>query len=244
MRLKGKKAVVTGANRSIGRAIAIAFAKEGADVLISYRSDQEGAKETVAQIITLGQKAKAVYADFSQLEDTKLFFDESLDFLGQIDLFVNNAGGYDTTEFLAQDPKVFSQILQVGVTTPMILTQMVARQMVDKAINGSIINISSISGLRPYPNRVAHSTAKAALNMLTKNSALELGKFNIRVNAIAPGYTPYNSSKEDLVPESIVLKRNGTPEDQANAAVFLASEDASWITGHVMVVDGGDTLSS
>ncbi|GAB4232796.1 MAG: hypothetical protein Tsb0021_11560 [Chlamydiales bacterium] len=126
---------------------------------------------------------------------------------------------------------------------PMLLTQMVARQMVEKKIKGSIINISSISGLRPYQNRAAHSTAKAALIMLTKSCTLELGKFNIRVNAIAPGSTPYDSSGEGFVTEGIPLVRTGTPKDQANAAaVFLASDDSSWMTGHTMVVDGGQSL--
>ena len=243
MKLKGKKAIITGANRSIGKAIAVAFAKEGADALISYRSDEEGASKTVAFIEKLGRQAKAVYADFSQFEDIKLFFDEAVDFLGQVDLLVNNAAGYDTSDFLNLNPDDFNQLLQIGVAAPMLLTQMVAHQMVGRGVGGSIINISSISGLRPFQNRVAHSTAKAALNMLTKSCALELGKFNIRINAIAPGSTPYDSSKEGFAIEGIPLIRAGTPEDQANAAVFLASEDSAWMTGQVMVVDGGHILS-
>jgi len=241
--LKRNVRSVSGANRSIGKAIAIAFAKEGVDVLISYRSDEDGASKTVASIEELGRQAKAVYADFSQFENVDLFFDEAVDFLGEVDLLVNNAAGYNTSDFLNLNPDDFNRLLHVGVTAPMRLTQMVARQMVDKSIGGSIINISSISGLRPYQNRAAHSTAKAALNMLTKSCALELGKFNIRVNAIAPGSTPYDSSEEGFITEGIPLNRTGTPEDQADAAVFLASDDSSWMTGHVIVVDGGHTLS-
>ena len=243
MKLKGKKAIVTGANRSIGRAIAIAFAKEGADVLISYRSDEEGAKRTVAAIESLGRKANAVYANFSQLENVKDFFNHSLDFLGQVDLLVNNAATYDTTDFLNLETEDFSESLQVGVVVPMLLTQMTARQMVEKGIRGSIINISSITGVRPYPNRTALSATKSALNMLTQNCALELGEFHIRVNAIAPGSTPYDNSAEGSVMEGIPLLRTGTPEDQANAAVFLVSDDSSWMTGQVLVVDGGHSLS-
>jgi len=241
MKLKGKKAIVTGANRSIGQAIATSFAREGANVFISYRSDKDGAEKTVTSIEELGCKAKAVYADFSELEAVQAFFNQALDFLGQVDLLVNNAAGYDTSDFLSLDVKDFNQLLQVSVTTPMLLTQLIARQMVDRNIAGSIINVSSISGVRSYPNRAAHSTAKAALNMLTQSTALELAKFNIRVNAIAPGETPYESIDE--VSNHIPLLRVGKPQDQANAAVFLASDDSSWMTGQVMVIDGGQSLS-
>lgn len=243
MKLRGKKAIVTGANRSIGQAIAVAFANEGADVLISYRSDEEGANKTIAAIKEVGRHAEALYADFSDFDSIHQFFEQAIKSLGQIDILVNNAAGYDTTELLKLNPHDFNHLLQIGVTAPMLLTQMTAKQMIEKGIQGSIINISSISGVRPYENRTAHASAKAALNMLTKSSALELGKHNIRVNAIAPGSTPYSSSAEGFVNEGIPLGRSGTPEEQANAAVFLASNDSSWMTGHIMVVDGGHTLS-
>lgn len=242
MRLKGKKAIVTGANRSIGQAIAVEFARQGADVVVSYRSDEAGAIKTIEAVEKLGQKGKAIYVDFSKEESAQAFFDQSLDFLKKVDILVNNAAGYDTTEFLGLDKDVFKELLDIGVVAPMLLTQMVSAHMIDNGIDGSIINVSSISGLRPYPNRVAHSTAKAALNMLTKNTALELAKYNIRVNGIAPGATPYDLSDQENLAKSIPLKRVGLPEDQAKAAVFLASDDSSWMTGHIMVIDGGQSL--
>ena len=245
MRLAGKKAIVTGANRSIGRAIAIAFAREGADVLISYRSDKEGATKTVQAIKAHGVLGKAVYADFSHGEAVEQFFKSSLEFLGSIDILVNNAAGYNTTEFLELAACDFEELLKVGVTAPMLLTQLAAKQMIKQKIAGRIINISSISGNRPYPKRVAHSTAKAALNMLTKAMALELAMYNIRVNAIAPGETPYESDENGAktVPSHIPLRRVGLPEDQALAAVFLASDESSWMTGEVLTIDGGQSLS-
>ncbi len=245
MKLKGKKAVITGANRSIGKAIATTFAEHGADVVISYRSDDSGAKDTVQKIQELGRSGKAIYADFSKPENIDLFFNQALGFLEEIEVFVNCAGGYDTTPFLNLELSTFEHLFRVGVTAPMRLTQLVANHMISNNILGSIINISSISGNRPYPNRVAHSTAKAALNMLTESTALELAEYGIRVNAIAPGATPYGNNNDaafSLV-EDIPLKRTGTPVDQANTALFLASEDSSWMTGQIMTIDGGQSLS-
>jgi NAD(P)-dependent dehydrogenase (short-subunit alcohol dehydrogenase family) len=245
MKLSGKKAIVTGANRSIGRAIALTFAKEGADIVISYRSDEKGAKSTIESLQAMGRSGKAVYADFSSLEGVEEFFKEALSFLGSLHILVNNAAGYNTSSFLELDANEFDQLLKIGVTAPMKLTQLAAKQMIEKEIAGHIINISSISGDRPYKNRVAHSTAKAALNMLTKSMALELAPYNIRVNAIAPGATPYESETEEMNTSeySIPLKRMGTPEDQAHAALYLAAAESSWMTGQILTIDGGQSLS-
>jgi len=245
MKLRGKKAIITGANRSIGKGIATTFAEHGADLVISYRSDNFGAIDTVRKAQELHCSAKAIYADFSEPENIDLFFNEALEFLERIDILVNCAGGYDTTPFLELELNTFEHLFRVGVTTSMRLTQLVANHMISNNISGSIINISSISGNRPYPNRVAHSTAKAALNMLTESTALELAEYGIRVNAIAPGATPYSNDDDDAfsLAKDIPLKRTGTPTDQASAALFLASEDSSWMTGQIMTIDGGQSLS-
>ena len=244
MRLKGKKAIVTGANRSIGRAIAQLFAKEGAEVVLSYRSDKNGAEETVQTIQKAGGSARALHADFSAYSGIERFYEASIDALRHVDILVNNAGGYNTLGFFELKPQDFEQLLQVTLMTPFYLSQLVAKGMVDKQTGGNIINISSISGTRPTLNRVAHASGKAALNMLTQTMALELAQYRIRVNAIAPGYTPYEEGAEvDPFTKHIPLRRAGLPTDQASAALFLATEESSWMTGQIITVDGGHSIA-
>ncbi len=244
MKLEGKKVVVTGANRSIGKAIAQLFAKEGAELVISYRSDKKGAEETVQQIQKAGGIAKALHADFSTHVGVEQFYRNSIDVLGQVDILVNNAAGYNTLGFFELKPQDFEQLLQITLMTPFLLSQLVARGMVQKQTGGNIINISAISGARPVLNRVAHASGKAALNMLTQTMALELAQHQIRVNAIAPGYTPYEeSSNLDPILKDIPLGRAGLSHDQASAALFLATEESSWITGQVLTVDGGHSIA-
>lgn len=242
MKLLGKKAIVTGANRNIGAEIALIFAEEGADVCISYRSDSAGAKEVQESIIRKGRRAKALHVDFSDETQLDSFFKDAVSFLEGVDILVNNAAGYDTSAFLDLPAATFKDLLSVGVSAPMLMTQLTAKHMIENRQKGAIINISSISGLRVYPNRVAHSTAKAALNMLTRNTAMSLAEYGIRVNAIAPGPVPYEIN-DALAPE-IPLRRYGKPKDIAKAALFLASDDSSWITGQILVVDGGLSTSS
>jgi NAD(P)-dependent dehydrogenase (short-subunit alcohol dehydrogenase family) len=242
MRLLGKKTIVTGANRSIGKAIALAFAKEGADVVISYRSDQTGALEVADEIKKLGRQAEAIFADFSIASGVDQFFDLAVDFLGEIDVLVNNAAAYNTDSFLDLLAADFEALLKINVTAPMILSQSAARYMISKQVQGSIINISSISGNRPYPNRAALASSKAALNMLTQCTALDLALYRIRVNGIAPGSTPYNEDSQ--APCSYIpLGRTGKADDHAKVAIFLASDESSWMTGQILSVDGGQSLS-
>jgi len=244
MRLKDKKIIVTGANRSIGRAIALLFAKEGAEIIISYRSDKKGAEETVHAIKRTNGMATALHADFSTYGGVEQFYLESVHVLGQVDVLVNNAAGYNTLGFFALKPEDFQQLLQVTLLTPFLLSQLVAKGMVQKQTGGNIINISSISGTRPTLNRIAHASGKAALNMLTQSMALELAPYRIRVNAIAPGYTPYeDSSDPDPALKDIPLGRIGLPKDHASAALFLATEESSWITGQILTVDGGHSVA-
>lgn len=244
MRLEGKKVIVTGANRSIGKAIALLFAKEGAELVISYRSDKKGAKQVLDCIQKAGGSASSLYADFSTHQAVEQFYRECIHALGHVDILVNNAGGYNTKGFFELTPQDFEQLLQVTLMTPFFLSQLVAKGMVQKQTQGNIINISSISGTRPTINRVAHASGKAALNMLTQTMALELAQYGIRVNAIAPGYTPYeNSSEFDSAIKDIPLGRAGLPSDLASTALFLATEESSWMTGQILTVDGGHSIA-
>lgn len=244
MRLKGKKTIVTGANRSIGKAIALLFAKEGAELVISYRSDKKGAEKVLDCIQKGGGNASALYADFSTNEGVEQFYRECIHVLGHVDILVNNAGGYNTLGFFELTTHDFEQLLQITLMTPFFLSQLVAKGMVQKQTKGNIINISSISGTRPTMNRVAHASGKAALNMLTQTMALELAQHGIRVNAIAPGYTPYEESSDiDSAIKDIPLGRVGLPSDQASTALFLAIQESSWMTGQILTVDGGHSIA-
>lgn len=243
MKLASKKVIVTGANRSIGRSIATTFAKEGADVVISYNSDEKGAQETVSEIKKHGRNALSIHADFSETSKIQNFFEKALAFFGHIDILVNNAAGYYPSPFLEIDIETFENLFQIGVIAPMLLSQLTAKHMIQKEIQGRIINISSISALRPYLGRGANCTCKAALNMLTKTSALELAPYKICVNAIAPGSTPYEGdTSEDSFGVEIPLRRKGLPKDHAQTALFLASDESSWMTGQILSVDGGQSL--
>lgn len=239
MKLQGKKALITGASQGIGKAIALAFAREGADVCISYKTSELEAKNTVSELINLGAFGKALFLDFLQTDGCKVFFDQALEALGQIDILVNCAAEYDMSSFLDLDKNQLDLLWKVGVLGPVELIQMTAKKMIEKNLSGSIINISSVVGVRPFLKRFSHATVKAALNMLTKSSALELGEYSIRVNAIAPGTIKTKEANSSSDP----IKRFGELEDVANLAVFLGSEDSSWVTGQVIVVDGGSSLS-
>lgn len=244
MRLNGKKVIVTGANRSIGKAIAVLFAREGAELVISYRSDEKGAEETVQSIHQAKGKAQALYADFSTPEGVEQFYREAIEILGHIDILVNNAASYNTMGFFELKPDDFQNLLQVNLVAPFYLSQLVAKDMIEEKIAGNIIHVSAISGIRPVLNRAGFAPSKAALNMLTQSMALELAQYNIRVNAIAPGSTPYEENGDlGSLLNDIPLGRAGRSSDQAAAALFLASDESSWITGQILTIDGGHSVA-
>lgn len=251
MKFEGKKAIVTGANRSMGRSIAIALAEQGADVVISYRSDEAGAMATIEEIKKIGRLGTAFYADFSKSENVADFAKKSVDFLGQVDLLVNNAGMLSREEFFEITPDKMGTVLQVNAVAPFYLMQLCTENMVNKNIKGSIVNISSIAGSATFPRGVAYASSKAAMNKFTQNSALELAKYGIRVNTVSPGViqSGMNEDTAKTNPElweeyynNIPLKRAGTPTDICKMVLFLLSEDACWVTGKNFEVDGGHVL--
>jgi NAD(P)-dependent dehydrogenase (short-subunit alcohol dehydrogenase family) len=251
MKFKDKKVIVTGANRSIGRKIAVDFAAEGADVLISYRSDKAGADETVKMIEARGRRAWSLHADFSKIENVKNFSMQAIEHLEQIDVLINNASMLSRETIFEISPELMQRVFQVNTISPLYLSKLIANHMIDTKTKGCIINISSIAATTTMSKSIAYASSKAAMNKWTENAALNLAERGIRVNAIAPGVIQSGMNQDTATTdpelwsyyqENIPLKRTGTPADIANMALFISSDDASWITGKIFEVDGGHAL--
>jgi len=250
--LKNKKAIVTGGSQGIGRGIALSLAQAGADVLIQYRASKSLAENTCAAIQKSGQQAYSVQADFTNDEDMNNFIDNAVNLLGSADILINCAAAYDSKPFLDITSEQIRWMNKVNSEAPMILIQQFAKHCEEKSKSGSIINISSISSTMPSVNSALNSCSKASLNMLTRCAALELACKNIRVNCIAPGLvnTESNFDFKTTDPEGwqqalneIPIGRAGEPIDCGRLSAFLASDEASWITGAIIPVDGGMTIS-
>ena len=251
MRLSGKVALVTGGGRSIGRAIALAFAREGADVAVNYVRDDRAADETAAAVQQAGRRSMTVRADTSAPADVASMVEAVLTRFGVIDVLVNNAAILKRTPFLEITEEEWDQIIDVNLKGYFLVGQSVAREMA-KRRSGTIINISSASQELAGINLAHYCTAKGGVRMLTRQMALELAPYSIRVNAIAPGLIETDLNRKDLAqPEfrryrlgMIPLQLIGTPDDVAAAAVFLASDEESRLaTGSTVFLDGGQTIA-
>jgi 3-oxoacyl-[acyl-carrier protein] reductase len=239
--LTGKTALVTGASRGIGEAIARRLAETGATVLCAARS-LDRVEEVAREIVAAGGQARGVELDIAAdtvRERVKQLLEEK-----PIDILVNNAGITQDDLFIRMKPEAWSNVMRTNLDSAFAITQEVAKKMI-RARWGRIINISSVVGLMGNPGQVNYASSKAAIIGFTKSLALEIGSRNVTVNAIAPGFVQ-TAMTEVLTPEAksaletrIALKRLGTPDDIAFATVFLASEQASYITGTVMNVSGG-----
>jgi glucose 1-dehydrogenase len=247
MRLKGKKALITGGDQGIGRGIALRFAQEGADVAIGFRSHEENAREAVAELRQQGVKAGAFQVDVSQIAALPEFYAKATQELGAIDILVNNAGIERRAEFLKASEEDYDLVMAVNLKGPFFLSQLFARDRAAQKRPGKIINISSVHEELPFPNFASYCAAKGGLKMLCRDLAIELAPLGITVNNIAPGAikTPINEklmsdpAKLNPLLENIPLRRMGTPEDVAGCAAFLASSDADYVTGTTILVDGG-----
>ena len=244
MLLQGKIAIITGASRGIGKSIAQSFIAQGATVAFTYRSSEEMAIELEKELTAKGGTTKGFKSDASKMEDAESLVKNVLEAFGTIDIVVNNAGITDDTLLMRMSEDQWDRVINVNLKSCFNLTKSVLRTML-KARSGSIINISSVVGVQGNAGQANYSASKAGILGLTKSVALELGSRNIRCNAIAPGFIETEMTAkldQDTVEgwrKEIPLKRGGTPEDVANACVFLASDMSSYITGQTLNVCGG-----
>ena len=246
MKLEGKIALITGGSRSIGRAISLGFAREGAAVAVNYVKHAEEAQSAVREIQALGRRALAVRADTSRRAEVQAMVEEVTRVLGPIDILVNNAGVQKRVFFLDLAEEDWDWMLGVNLKGCYLVGQAVAAGMKAKG-KGKIINVSSEAGGFPAQRMTAYCVSKAGVAMLTKCMALELAPHGVRVNALAPGLTRTDINRQDLEDEAflkarlarIPLGRVMNPDDLVGAAVFLASADSDGMTGQTLQVDGG-----
>ncbi len=245
MRLNNKVAIITGGAGGIGHAISTRFAKEGAVVVVNGRR-LENITKIASEIMEKGGRALALKADVTDLLEVKGMVEKILKELGRIDILVNNAGIMVNAPIENLKVEDWNKVMNINLTGVFLCSQVVGNEMI-KVSNGNIINMASIVAHQPYPLGGAYSASKSGVVILTKQLAIEWAKYNIRVNAISPGVitTPINEfhhshaetyeKRKALIP----LQRIGMPEDVANAAVFFASDESNYITGQVLLVDGG-----
>ena len=244
MLLKEKIAIITGGSRGIGESIARSFIEQGATVAFTYIGSEEKAKELEKSLTAGGGQARGFRSDASKMEDAENLIKEVLEIYGGIDIVVNNAGITDDTLLMRMSEDQWDRVMNVNLKSCFNLTKSVLRTML-KARSGSIINISSVVGVQGNAGQANYAASKAGILGFTKSVALELGSRNIRCNAIAPGFieTEMTGKLDEATVQgwrdAIPLKRGGSPEDVANACIFLASDMSSYVTGQTLNVCGG-----
>ncbi|MGF1537476.1 MAG: glucose 1-dehydrogenase [Elainellaceae cyanobacterium] len=256
--LKGKSVLVTGASTGIGRAIAQRFAEEGADVCVNYYSSEEEAEETKQMMLEACSEMEScsvnkpllVQADVSKEEDVTRLFNETITTFGKVDILVNNAGIQFEGDSHEIEISKFNKMLDVNLRGAYLCARQALQHFVEHDVKGVIINNSSVHEVIPRPGYLAYTMSKGGMENMTRTLALEYARRGIRVNAIGPGatVTPINDDwindpeERQKIEEFIPMGRAGTPEEMAVAVAFLASDDAAYITGQTLFIDGGLTL--
>jgi len=246
-RLEGKVALVTGSSQGIGQGVAIRLAQEGARVIVNYHSHPEGADETLKQIQAAGSDGITVQADMGQTTEIDRLIQQGLSKFGQIDILVNNAGLEKRAPFWEVRESDYDLVLHVNLKGVFFTTQAFVKQLMARNAPGRIVNMSSVHEELPFPHFASYCASKGGLKMLCRDLAIELAPYNITINNVAPGAieTPINTKlindkdKLGALLDNIPLRRLGKPADVAGAVVFLASDDAAYITGTTVFVDGG-----
>lgn len=245
--LKGKTAIVTGGGRGLGAQIAEGLAEAGANIVICSRK-LEACRETAAHLESLGVRALALQCDISNPDEVQQIVDRTVEEFGTIDILVNNSGATWGAPAAEMPLEAWKKVIDVNVTGTFLMSQAAGKVMIEQK-SGKIINIASVAGLGGTDPRVmdtlGYNTSKGAVITMTKDLAVKWGKYNINVNSIAPGFFPTKMSQaiiehgKDPILDATPLKRFGTDQDLKGAALFLASEASSYVTGNVLVVDGG-----
>ncbi len=245
-RLDGKAAIVTGGGRGIGRAVCLAYAKEGADVLVNYASKDQPAQEVVEMIKKIGKKAVAVKGNVALKADVDKIIQTAIENFGRIDILVNNAGVSKPNMLYKMTEEQWDEVIDIQLKGPFLCTQMASKYMMEKKY-GRIINVTSSAGLWGTKGQINYSSAKGGIIALTKSAARELAGYGITVNVVQPGYVStemFDKVKADpklmeIYTGRILLGRFAEPEEVAHTFVFLASDEANYITGQLICVDGG-----
>ena len=249
--LTGKKAFVTGASRGIGRVIAVALAAAGADVAIAARSE-EGLAETAREVTALGRKAFVFPLDVTQQEDVAAVVAEAIKMLGHLDIVFNNAGGSNfMVPFMDMRISGWEKVLRLNLDSTVYVCQAVGPHLRERG-SGSVINVASVAGLAAAPGLVPYGASKAAVVSLTRTLAVEWAPLGIRVNALCPGWTATDLNKNlwdgpdggQATVANVPMRRWAKAEEMAGPAVFLASEASSYMTGQVLVIDGGQLANA
>lgn len=245
--LQNKTAIISGATRGIGRAIALELSREGANISFNYLKSRAEAMELEKMIRALGVSVKSFQTDIKEYDAVKSWVDSTIESFGRIDIVVNNAGITIDKALALMEPRDWHDVIDTNLNGTFNLTRAVIITLI-KQQNGVIVNISSVSGIRGLPGQTNYSASKAAIIGFTKSLAREVAPYNIRVNAIAPGFIETDMLKglregyKERILDYVPLNRLGSPEDVAKAVRFLATDEARYITGQTIIIDGGMSM--